>query len=133
MKYIFLYILTFLVFLAIDLIWLLLISKNLYAKELSHLMSSKALLLPALLFYLLFVVGILIFAVIPGYKAQSISKVLILSALFGLMTYATYDLTNLATLKDWPLKITLIDLAWGTGVSTITGLAGYYIANMIKV
>jgi uncharacterized membrane protein len=132
MKYILLYILTFIVFLAIDAVWLLLISKNLYSKEIGHLMADKALLLPALIFYLLFVVGVLIFAVVPGYQAQSLSKTLMLSALFGLMTYATYDLTNLATLRDWPLKITIIDIIWGTTVSTLTGLAGYYIAQLIK-
>jgi uncharacterized membrane protein len=132
MKYILLYVLTFIVFLAIDAVWLLLISKNLYSKEIGHLMADKALLLPALIFYLLFVVGILIFAVVPGYQAQSLSKTLMLSALFGLMTYATYDLTNLATLRDWPLKITIIDIIWGTTVSTLTGLAGYYIAQLIN-
>ncbi len=132
MKYILLYILTFLVFLAIDAVWLLVISKNLYSKEIGHLMAEKALLLPALIFYLLFVVGVLIFAVIPGYQAQSLSKTLMLGALFGLMTYATYDLTNLATLKDWPLKVTIIDIIWGTSLSTVTGLAGYYIAQLIN-
>jgi len=132
MKYILLYILTFILFLAIDAVWLLLISKNLYSKEIGHLMAEKALLLPALIFYLLFVVGILVFAVIPGYEAKSIYKTLMLSALFGLMTYATYDLTNLATLRDWPLKITIIDIIWGTSVSTLTGLGGYYIAQLIK-
>jgi uncharacterized membrane protein len=133
MKYIYLYILTFIVFLAIDAVWLTLISKNFYTKEIGHLMAEKALLLPALIFYLLFVVGVLIFAVIPGYEAQSLSKTLMLSALFGLMTYATYDLTNLATLRDWPLKVTVIDIIWGMSVSTLTGLGGYYIAKLIKV
>jgi len=132
MKYILLYVLNFLVFLAIDAVWLLFIAKNLYAKEIGHLMAEKALLLPALIFYLLFVVGVLVFAVVPGYEAQSLSKTLMLSALFGLMTYATYDLTNLATLKDWPLKVTIIDIIWGTSLSTVTGLAGYYIAKLIN-
>lgn len=133
MKYILLYVLTFIVFLAIDAVWLLVISKNLYSKEIGHLMAEKALLLPALIFYLLFVVGVLIFAVIPGYEAQSFSKTLMLSALFGLMTYATYDLTNLATLRDWPLKITVIDIVWGMSISTVTGLSGYYIAKLINI
>lgn len=132
MKYILLYLLTFLVFLAIDAVWLLFISKNLYSKEIGHLMADKALLLPALIFYLLFVVGIMVFAIMPGYEAKSLSKTLMLSALFGLMTYATYDLTNQATLKDWPLKITVIDIIWGTSLSTLTGLGGYYIAQLIK-
>jgi uncharacterized membrane protein len=132
MKYVLLYILTFLVFLAIDAVWLLFISKDFYSKEIGHLMAEKALLLPALIFYLLFVVGVLIFAIIPGYEAQSLSKTLMLSALFGLMTYATYDLTNLATLRDWPLKVTIIDIIWGSSLATLTGLAGYYIAKLIN-
>ena len=132
MKYIYLYILTLLVFLAIDAVWLLFITKNFYANEIGHLMADKPLLLPALIFYLLFVIGILIFAVIPGHQTQSLSKTLILSALFGMMTYATYDLTNLATLKDWPIKVTIIDIIWGSSLSTLTGLAGYYIAQLIK-
>jgi uncharacterized membrane protein len=132
MKYLLLYILTFLVFLGIDAVWLLFISKDLYANNIGHLMADKAQLLPALVFYLLFVVGVLVFAVIPSYQAQSMSKLLRLSALFGMMTYATYDLTNLATLKDWPLKITIIDITWGTSLSTVTGLAGYYIAQLIN-
>jgi uncharacterized membrane protein len=132
MKYGLLYILTFLVFLAIDAVWLLVISKSFYSKEIGHLMAEKALLLPALIFYLLFVVGVLVFAVVPGYEAQSLSKTLMLSALFGLMTYATYDLTNLATLRDWPIKVTIIDIVWGTSLSTLTGLAGYYIAKLIN-
>lgn len=133
MKYIILYILTFLSFLAVDMVWLLVIAKDFYAKQIGHLMAEKALLLPALIFYLLFVVGVLIFAVVPGYNAQSLSKTLMLSALFGLMTYATYDLTNLATLKDWPLKVTLIDIVWGMSISTVTGLAGYYIAKFVNL
>lgn len=132
MKYGLLYILTFLVFLAIDAVWLLVISKNLYSKEIGHLMAEKALLLPALIFYLLFVVGVLVFAVVPGYEAQSLSKTLMLAGLFGLMTYATYDLTNLATLRDWPIKVTIIDIIWGTSLSTLTGLAGFYIAKLIN-
>jgi uncharacterized membrane protein len=133
MKYILLYVLTFLVFLAIDAVWLLFISKNLYSKEIGHLMADKALLLPALIFYLLFVIGALVLTIIPGYQAQSLSKTLIFSAIFGFMTYSTYDLTNLATLRDWPLKITIIDIIWGTSLSTITGLAGYYIAQLINL
>lgn len=133
MKYIILYVLTFFSFLAVDMVWLLVIAKDFYAKQIGHLMAEKALLLPALIFYLLFVVGVLIFAVVPGYNAQSLSKTLMLSALFGLMTYATYDLTNLATLKDWPLKVTLIDIIWGMSISTVTGLAGYYIAKFVNL
>jgi uncharacterized membrane protein len=133
MKYIYLYLLTFLVFLAIDAVWLLFITKDFYSKEIGHLMAESAKLLPALIFYLLFVVGALVLVVIPGYEAQSVSKVIIFGAIFGFMTYATYDLTNLATLRDWPLKVTIIDIIWGMSLSTVTSLAGYYIANWLNI
>ena len=133
MKYIYLYILTFLVFLAIDFVWLNWIAKNLYAEKIGHLLAENANLVPALIFYLLFVVAAIIFAVLPGYEAQSIGKTIFLGALFGMITYATYDLTNLATLKDWPVSVTIIDIIWGTSLSTVTAVAGYYIANLLNV
>lgn len=133
MKYIYLYLLTFIVYLGIDAIWLFVISKDFYPKEIGHLMAENPKILPAAIFYLLFVAIALVFVVIPGYEAQSISKILIYGALFGLITYGTYDLTNLTTLKDWPLKVTIIDMIWGMSVSTMTGLAGYYIANWLNI
>lgn len=133
MKYLYLYILTFVVFLAIDFVWLNFVAKNLYSEKIGHLLAENANLVPALIFYLLFVVGVLIFVVVPGYEAKSIGKTLFLGALFGIMTYSTYDLTNLATLKDWPLSVTIIDIIWGTSVSTVTALAGYYIASFLKI
>jgi uncharacterized membrane protein len=133
MKYIYLYLLTFLVFLVIDFVWLNYIAKNMYSQKIGHLLAENANLVPALIFYLLFVVGTLVFAVIPGYEAKSLGKTLLLGALFGMMTYATYDLTNLATLKNWPLSVTIIDILWGTSLSAVTSLAGYYIANFLNV
>lgn len=130
-KYLILYFGTLIIFLVIDLIWLNFIAKNIYSAQLGHLLAEKPNLIPALIFYLLFVVGIIIFAVLPGIEAKSIAKTLMLGALFGLLTYGTYDLTNLATLKNWPLSVTIIDLIWGTGVSTLTSLAGYLIATKL--
>lgn len=133
MKYIYLYILTFVVFLAIDFIWLNFIAKNLYATRIGHLLAEKPNLVPALIFYLIFVVGVIIFAIIPGYETKNILKTILLGALFGLLTYSTYDLTNLATLKNWPISVTIIDLIWGTSISTVTSVAGYYIATLLKL
>lgn len=133
MKYFYLYILTFLVFLAIDFIWLNFIAKNLYAQKIGHLLAEHPNLVPALIFYIIFVVGIIVFALVPGYESKSLLKVVLLGALFGCLTYSTYDLTNLATLKDWPLSVTIIDIIWGTGVSTVTAVASYYIAILLKV
>jgi uncharacterized membrane protein len=133
MKHLYLYILTFLVFLAIDFVWLNWIAKNMYSEKIGHLLAENANLIPALIFYLLFVVGVIIFAVLPGYEAKSLGKTVFLGALFGMMTYATYDLTNLATLKGWPISMTIIDIIWGTSLSTVTAVSGYYIANMLNI
>ena len=133
MKNIYLYFLTFLIFSAIDILWLTVISKNLYSTYLSHLLAENPRLVPAVIFYLVFVVGIIVFAVLPGYMDKSIIKTILLGALFGALSYATYDLTNLATLKDWPILITVVDILWGSTVSVLTSVAGYYIAGWIGI
>jgi uncharacterized membrane protein len=133
MKYVYLYILTFIVFLAIDFIWLNWIAKNLYSQKIGHLLAENPNLIAAGVFYLLFVGASLVLAVLPGYEAQSLTKTILLGAIFGMITYATYDLTNLATLKEWPLSVTIIDIIWGTSLSTATAVAGYYIANFLNV
>lgn len=131
LKYTLLYIITFVIFLIIDLIWLNIIAKNLYQKEIGSLLLKNPNLVPALLFYLLFIFALLVLVLIPGIKEGGFLKTLLMAALFGLTTYATYDLTNLATLDGWNLKITIIDLIWGTSISTITALFGYLIGSKI--
>ena len=133
MKYIYLFLLTFAVFLAIDAIWLGIVAKNMYSDKIGHLLAENPNLVAAGVFYLLFVAVLLVFVVIPGYEEQSLTKTIVLGALFGMITYATYDLTNLATLKDWPLSVTIIDIIWGTSLATATSIAGYYIANFLNV
>jgi uncharacterized membrane protein len=85
----------------------------------------------AILFYLLFIAGLLVFAVVPGLKAGSLGKALLLGALFGLLTYATYDLTNLATIKDWPLVVTLVDLVWGVVLATSVTLVSFLVGRWL--
>ncbi len=131
MNYIKMYGIAFIAFLVIDAIWLLFISKNIYQNEIGHLMADKAKLIPALIFYLLFLIGLVYFVINPGIVNKDVIKLLISAALFGLITYATYDLTNLATLKNWPLKITIIDLIWGTSISTIVSYVTYIIYGFI--
>lgn len=133
MKYLYLYILTFVVFLVIDFIWLNFVAKNLYATKIGHLMAQNPKLVPALIFYLIYIVGVIIFAVLPGYESKNIWGTILLGALFGLLSYSTYDLTNLSTLKDWPLSVTIIDIIWGTSVTAVTSLAGYYIGVLLKI
>lgn len=133
MKYLYLYILTFIVFLVIDFIWLKFVASNLYSSKIGHLMATNAKLLPALIFYLVYVVGVVVLIILPGYEAKNIWKAILFGALFGMISYSTYDLTNLATLKDWPLSLSIIDIAWGTFVTAITSLSGYYIATLLKI
>lgn len=117
----------FVVFFAIDLIWLGVIAKNLYAKHLGYLMAPSVNWIAAVLFYLLFILGLLVFVIEPGLIKQNLTELILTAALFGLVTYATYDLTNLATLKDWPLIITIIDLAWGMSLSVLVSTISYFI------
>lgn len=123
------YVSAFLVFFAIDMLWLGLIAKNFYGAKLGHLMTPKVLWTPAFIFYMLFVAGILFFVVFPALQKGSWTYALGAGALFGLITYATYDLTNLATLKDWPLAVTLVDLVWGSVLSASTATLSFLIIN----
>lgn len=131
MSYFKMYIIAFVIFLAIDAIWLGLVAPKFYKAQIGHLMSEKPNFIAALVFYLLFIVGVVYFVVNPAIEAQSMTKLLVSGALFGFMTYATYDLTNLATLKDWPITVTIVDLIWGTTLSTLIGLFTYLIYNAL--
>ena len=124
-KMIYLYFLTFLVFIVVDLVWLGFIAKKLYRKYLGSFMSDKINWLAAIIFYLLFIVGILIFVVLPAHEKVSLARAALYGALFGLFTYATYDLTNLATLKDWPLPIVFIDIVWGMALACIVATSSF--------
>lgn len=108
---------------ALDMLWLGAIAQSLYRDGIGHLMAEQANVPVAVLFYALYPLGVVIFAVAPSGGA-SWGKTLGMAALFGFFAYATYDLTNLATLKQWPLSLSLIDLAWGTTVSALAASAG---------
>ncbi len=108
---------------AIDLVWLGLIAKPIYQQGIGHLMAAEPKLVAGALFYLLYPVGLMVFAVMPG-STLAWTDTALKAALFGFFAYATYDLTNLATLKNWPTSLALIDMAWGTAVSAVAALAG---------
>jgi uncharacterized membrane protein len=129
--YLKLYLASLVVFFAVDMVWLGLVASSFYKKHLGYLMAPSVNWLAAIIFYLLFIVGILVFVVLPGIKENSLPNTLLRAVLFGLITYATYDLTNLATVKDWPLIITLVDLGWGMVLSTIVSVAGFYVAKWL--
>ncbi|MBU1094480.1 MAG: DUF2177 family protein [Firmicutes bacterium] len=126
-----LYAVSFVIFFAIDLFWLGIVAKKLYQTEIGHLLKTDVNWVAAMLFYLLFIGGLVIFVLMPAVEAGNIWKAVLLGALFGFITYATYDLTNLATLKDWPLKITIIDLFWGTFLGTSTSTVSYLVYNLL--
>jgi uncharacterized membrane protein len=119
------------VFFAIDMVWLAMVAKNFYQKQIGFLMKPDINWLAAIIFYLLFIIGLIIFVIAPAMVKQSWVHALLYGALFGLVTYATYDLTNLATVKDWPLLVTVVDLAWGSVLAATVSVITYLIANRI--
>lgn len=120
------------VFFALDMLWLGLIAKSFYAKQLGFLMRADINWTAAIIFYLLFIAGLVVFVIMPGLEKRSFLHVLMFGALFGLITYATYDLTNLATIKNWPLLVTIVDLAWGTLLAALVSSATYFIAGALS-
>ena len=123
-KYFVAYAATAIVMIAIDLLWLGVIAKPLYQHGIGHLMAERPNIPIAILFYLIFPIGLMIFAVLPNAAVAEWGKTLIAGALFGFFAYATYDLTNLATLKGWPIGLSVIDVIWGTFVSSVAAAAG---------
>ena len=130
LQYISLYLLTVPVFFAIDMTWLGLVAKNFYSTQLGGLLGPIN-WSAALIFYFLYIVGILIFAVVPALDRSSLMYALTYGALFGFFAYATYDLTNLATLKSWPLAVTLADMAWGVVLTSSVATVSYLIGKFI--
>lgn len=120
-------IIAFIIFIIIDLLWLGLIAKDLYQRELGHLLKPNVNFTAAVIFYLIFIIALSVFVIVPGIEADSIWKVILLGALFGFASYATYDLTNYATLEGFPLNMVIIDLIWGTSLGTLTSLLTFLI------
>ena len=130
-KSILLYICTFGVFFIIDLIWLLTMNSRFYKVQLSELMAEKVKWMPAILFYLLFIVGVLLLVVIPAVDHGTWITALLLGGLLGMISYGTYDLTNLASIRNWPLKVTIVDIIWGTVLSAIVSTISFFIATAL--
>lgn len=131
-KFLIIYFTSLVAFLIIDFIWLGIISRNFIQSQLGELLTEKLKLLPALITYLLIVLGVVYFAVLPGLKEGNIAKTIISAILFGLICYATYDLTNYSTIKDWPLKLTLVDIIWGGTISSLVSVVGFYAGSLLK-
>jgi len=123
---------TAVVFGAMDAVWLSTMSSRLYKPVIGELMSGKVEMVPAVLFYLIYISGLVFFAVWPGVKSGDLGKAALAAAIFGLVAYGTYDLTNQATLKVWAWKLTLADMAWGAVASGIAASAGVWAARLLS-
>jgi len=132
MRHIKIYLVSLAAFFVIDMLWLGLVARSFYQHSLGFLMTPSPNWFVAVLFYLLFVVGLLFFVIIPGLNANSLKATLLRAALFGLITYATYDLTNLATLKDWPVLVSIVDMLWGTFLSVAVSFIGFIAAKRLS-
>lgn len=114
-------------FLLIDGVWLTVVAKNFYAKYLGFLMTKTPNLAAAGIFYLIYIWGMVVLILGPALQKGSLMSAILTGALFGLCGYATYDLTNLATIKDWPVLVTIVDLIWGTVLSGVVAGISYLI------
>ena len=119
------------VFFIIDMAWLGLVAKKFYDQHLGFLMKPDITWYAAIIFYLLFITGLVTFVISPAVEKHSWSHAILFGTLFGLITYSTYDLTNLATIKDWPVIVTVVDLIWGIVLSASVSIITYLIANKI--
>ena len=130
MDFVKLYLISLGVFFPIDLLWLGVIAKNIYKEEIGHLMAQEIRWGAGVLFYALYLFGLVFFAVWPAVREASWGMAVLYGGLFGLLCYATYDLTNLATLKGWPVKIVVYDLIWGTFISGLVSLITYWAGRL---
>jgi len=130
-KWLWLYLISFAAFLIIDAVWLTVMSGRFYKPQLGGLMREQPNLAVALLFYLVYVVGVIVLAVMPGLEAGSVLKSAAYGALLGFVAYGTYDFTNLSTIRDWPVAVTIVDLVWGTTLTAVMATIGYYTAKWL--
>ena len=124
-----LYLVTAILFFAVDILWLGVVAKNFYNRHLGRFFRERVNWTAATIFYCLYILGILIFAILPGISFASLARTVTLGVLYGLFTYATYDLTNLATLKDWPVKIVVVDILWGMVLCGLVSAGGFMVAT----
>ena len=121
------------VFFAIDMLWLGVVAKNFYRSQIGNIMKPDVNWVAAIIFYLIFIAGLVVFVIEPAVEKGSWKHALLLGAFFGLVCYATYDLTNLAVAKDWPVLVTIVDLTWGAVLAASVSTITYFIATKIGV
>lgn len=126
------YLIIFVVFFAIDILWLGFVAKKLYRKQIGFIMADKFNWPAAIIFYTVYLVGLMYFAVNPAIAQESVMAAFTVGAIYGFFTYITYDMTNLATLENWPVMISIIDIIWGTLLNSLTaGLSVYIILTLL--
>ena len=130
-RYLISYMLTLIAFLILDLMWLGFIANGIYEKFLGYLMAEEVNWGAAIVFYSLFVASLFVFVIRPSIKKNSPTSALALGGFFGLVTYATFELTNYATLKGWPIQMVVIDMLWGTILGAIVCIVGYFITKIL--
>ncbi len=133
MNYLKLYAIALAAFLSLDFIWLGFVAKGFYQDQIGFLMARQIRWGAALLFYALYIVGLVVFAIAPAIRAHQGGAALLYGALFGLIAYATYDLTNLATLEGWPVKVVVYDLLWGAFISAAACWITYWAGTAWKI
>ncbi len=131
-KYLGIYFAFLITLITVDLVWLLGIAKNLYREEMGDLMASEPKLLAGLAFYLIYALGVCIFVIAPALSKQSLMYALQYGALFGFFCYMTYDLTNLAVIRDFPAKLAFIDMAWGSLVTALAAGLAYWVGEKLS-
>jgi len=114
---------------ALDLLWLGVVAKGFYARHMGSLLRPDVQWVPALLFYMIYVAAVVVFVVVPAAERRSLGRAIGMGAFFGLAAYATYDLTSLALIRDFPLIVVVVDLAWGVVLTTIASSVGYAVAR----
>ncbi len=131
MRWVASYLACFVVFVGVDFLWLSAMVGRVYRPTMGDIALANVNFPPAAAFYALYPIGLLTFAVVPAVKAQSLSAALIYGALFGFFSYATYDLTNQATLRNWTMQLSLIDIGWGTVLAACAAAVGYLAASWL--
>ncbi len=114
--------------LVLDALWIGGVAADFYRQELGSILADTVYWPAALLFYVFFVIALLVFVIVPALTAKSFKKALLLGALFGFATYMTYDLTSLATIRDWTLTVTIVDILWGTIATSVVSIATHLVA-----
>ncbi|MCF8001686.1 MAG: DUF2177 family protein [Halanaerobiales bacterium] len=126
------YLLTFVIFMGIDFMWLGLIARGFYREQIGFIMKDNFNMGAAFIFYILFIVGLLFFVLNKAFAIESWQYALFAGMFYGFITYATYDLTNLSTLKDWPILLSIVDIAWGTVLCGLTSYLTYIISSYLN-